>query len=67
MSQQERNNDFHHIVLSALWCIILLLKGKDKGNHHLNVRSSMIAFGDTHGVPGDDAKAYRRDATYWWS
>lgn len=64
----SRPSQFQFLVLGALWALILavLFKADIKARDiALNYRSSVLAFGDLYGVPGEDARKYRRENTYW--
>lgn len=64
----SRPSQFQFMVLGALWALILavLFKADIKARDiALNYRSSALAFGDLYGVPGEDAREYRRENTYW--
>lgn len=66
MKTDERTDMFQHLVLGALWIIILFLAGKDFGAKDLarNWVGSARTFGDLYGNQADTAKEYRREKTY---
>lgn len=67
MMPSDRNNRFQHLVLNALWIVILCAMGKSKIAERYcmhNFRDGAIVFGDDFGTPGEEAKIYRRKTTY---
>lgn len=64
--RDKRTNMFQHLVLNALWVIILCLFGQ-RGwacKPATNLRCSLLAFGDLYGNQGEGAAEHRRETTY---
>lgn len=60
----NKTNQFQHLVLAALWILILRAFGKDAHLQATNFQSSAIAFGDAYGLHTKGAEKYRREVTY---
>jgi hypothetical protein len=60
----NRNDMFQHLVLNALWVLIVRAYGGNATDAALNFRSSAISFGDMYGNQSEEAKKYRREVTY---
>lgn len=64
----SRGSQFQFMVLAALWQIILAVVFKADiaaRRGAVNFVSCAISFGDLYGVPGEDAKRYRRETSFW--
>lgn len=62
----NRNDQFQHLVLNALWVLILAAFGRSRSGLEAaqNFRSAALSFGDMYGNQSDQAREYRRKVTY---
>lgn len=61
-----KDDQFRHMVLNALWVLILCAFGKHQAAQKaaINFQSNAIRFGDEYGNKSEGAAEYRREVTY---
>lgn len=62
----KQEDQFRHLVLNALWVLILCAFSKHgwARKQATNFQSGAIRYGDQFGTQGEDAAKCRRDVTY---